>query len=140
MVSLCSTALGAPPISQAQAWLWHVMPFPQEIRITHRVDVHPSRVSIQAIGLHGAGLTGVAELQSLFRAGPSEPLRQPMDGAFEIVVGLIKPQGSLGGAVVRHVRRLASLPNKAQAYIIEPGGDHGLVLAASTTHAGRWLS
>ena len=137
VVSLCSTALGAPPISQAlspereQAWLRHVLPLPQEIRFTRRVDVHPSRVSIQTIGLRGAGLTGVAELRSLLRTGPNEPVRQPMDEAFEIVVGLIEPQGSLGGVVVRHAKRLTSLPNNAQAYIIEPRDDHGLVLAAT---------
>ena len=134
MVSLCSMALGTPPDSQAlsfdrdQEWLRHVLPLPQEMSITRHVDVHPSQVSVQALGLRGAGLTGVAELKSLLPANPNQPERQP---AFKIVVGLVEPQGSLGLTIVRHAKRLASLPNNTQAYIIEPLDDRGLVLAAT---------
>ena len=137
VVFLCSTALGAPPIAQElspeqqQEWLRHVLPIPQEIRITRYVELHPSQVSIRSIGLHGAGLTGVAELQSLLDSAPKGPEGQRSDGKFEILVGLIDPQGSLGDARVHHASRLASLPNNAQAYLIEPRDEHGLVLAAT---------
>ena len=137
LLSFCLSALDVPAISQArcdeqeQSWLWHVLPLPQEIRITGSVDVHPSQVSIKPIGLEGAGLIGVAELRSVLRSGPNDPEGKQMDEKFEILVGLVDPQGVLDGADVRHARRLAGLPNSAQAYVIEPRGQRKLVLAAT---------
>ena len=107
-------------------WLRQLIPLPHEIAIEDEITCRPEEVSIRLRA--GAGPVeqqAAAELERLFaeRAGVS-----PTGGGFEIVLGVADVEGRLGGVVI-DVQRLGGLPHREQAYLIQPRGREGLVLA-----------
>ena len=107
-------------------WLRQLIPLPHEIAIEDEITCRPEEVSIRLQA--GAGPVeqqAAAELERLFaeRAGVA-----PGGGGFEIVLGVADAEGRLGGVEV-DVQRLKGLPHQEQAYLIQPRGREGLVLA-----------
>jgi hypothetical protein len=116
----------ALPGPEAAQWLNHVLPLPQEVSLTATVSVPRAQVRVTM----GPGLGDIAQtaaLGELFKTPPAEP-------AFEIVMGLVDPQGQLLGHQVPDAARLATLPNSRQAYLIRPDGPQRLLVAAHHPH------
>jgi hypothetical protein len=116
---------GHPPT--AEQWLRHLLPLPHQIAFGQTATCHPGEVGL---GLRtGAGPVerqAAAELEALFLRQSG---RLPRGSRFEILLGLADGQGRVEGVPLAGLSRLAEVPNREQAYLIEPLGDRGLVLA-----------
>ena len=116
-------------LSQAQQtrWLRHLIPLPHEIAIEEEIRCAPAEVSVRVrsdageIERHAA-----SELERLFveKAGV-----KPAGRGFEILLGILDEEGKIEGVSVEDADRLEELPNKEQAYLMQPVGREKLVLA-----------
>jgi len=123
-------SLEPQPVSEAEQarWIQHVIPLPKQIRIERKIRIPGSRVSVRT--REGAGQLeqeAARRLRQLLRSKGG-----PQSGAptFEILVGVCDRQGRIGHVQVPDARRLLELPNREQAYVIEPLGDDVLALTA----------
>ena len=109
-------------------WFRHVIPLPHEISIKKKIVLKSSDISI--VCAQNAGDTEknvVEELSQLFKTKTGGI---PAGNEFTIVIGVVDEAGKLNGTSVDGVRRLESLPNSGQAYLMEPQGDAALLLVA----------
>ncbi len=117
------------PPTEAQTWTRHLIPLPQELTIQRKVALRPGALSLQLDASAGdIGEQAAAELRALIRHKTGA---EPEGERFRILIGLID-----GEQVDRHLsieekKRLRSLPNRDQAYLIKPAGTKGLVMAAT---------
>ena len=117
------------PVSQKEARIWvrHLLPLPQEITITGKITLPPAEISIRLrknateIEKQAAGL-----IRSLLRR---KPVSRPKGKSFEIRIGVTDAGESPDGLKGAKIRRLKTLPNSEQAYVIFPEGDNRLVLS-----------
>lgn len=109
-----------------QKWLHYLLPLPQEIAFEGQVELRPEEVGIQlAAGAGEIERQAAEELRQLFveRCGCT-----PEGEGFVIFLGVADAQGKGDGWAVDG-QRLAGLPNKQQAYTIQPG-ERRLIVAA----------
>ena len=112
-------------INEEKQWLRHLLPLPHGIAIEDKVTCHPTEISIHVRREAGAiERQAVTELEQLFieKAGGV-----PTGEAFRIVIGVVDTKGIVDNIAVDQ-QRLRSLPNREQAYIIQPEGKNTLVL------------
>lgn len=127
---LMATAARGEKVARAERerWLRWLLPLPKEVRLEQKV-----LVPVQAVRItlrQGAGeveANGVRQLLALFREKTGE---EPNGEGFEILVGVCDEAGRVDGVAVPSARRLRNLPNREQAYVIEPVGGNRLVLTA----------
>ena len=113
---------------EQKIWIQNVIPLPHEITIARSVELHPGKIGITVTdGADDATRKAAEELRGLFREKTGS---EPAGSSFRIVLGIPDDRGALNGITVKNAGRLASLPNKDQAYVIEPSGDDTLLLAA----------
>lgn len=106
-------------------WLRHLLPLPHQIDIEEVVECHPGDVRVRVRdGAGEIGARAAAELTELL-GGPA-PARPARPG-FRILIGVLDSQGQLGDAPV-DISRLEALPNREQAYLIQPHGRDQLLL------------
>lgn len=114
-------------IPTPEQWLRHLLPLPQEISFGDTVICNPREVAIR-VGEKATPAERMAqtELMNLFqeRCGLASK-----GSRFEIVLGILDVRDRVGGQSVAQANRLAELPNRDQAYLIQPQGAEGLVLA-----------
>ncbi len=121
--------------TEEKEWLRYLIPLPHEISIQDRIECHPRDISIQVSPDAGEiEKNAAAELERLFVEKADV---KPAGQGFEILIGVADPQGKLGGHSV-DVQRLNRLPNKEQAYVIQPRGSRGLLLAALDGRGGYY--
>lgn len=113
---------------ELRSWTRHLIPLPQELAIEHKVVLKPDEVGVRLEP--GAGDNGehaAKELKTLFatKAGV-----EAAGAGFEIVIGLARGTEAGRDLSAEERRRLQSLPNRDQAYLIKPVGENRLVLAA----------
>ncbi len=116
---------GYPPTSEE--WLRHLLPLPQEIVFGETMVCAPTEVGLRVRA--GAGPVerqATAAVEDLFRQRCG---RVPGGSRFEILIGVADAKGRVEGVPLALAGRLAALPNREQAYLIEPLGNRGLVLA-----------
>lgn len=103
-----------------QQWLRHLLPLPREIVITDRVELDPSDLGIRTDDNAGPlAAQAVADLRQLFTDGANCML----DGN-HFTLTLALADGPIDTS------RLQALPNKEQAYLIQPIDQDQLVIAA----------
>lgn len=114
-------------IPTPEQWLRHLMPLPQEISFGDTVICNPKEVTIR-VGEKASSAERFAatELTNLFRTRCGQV---PMGSRFELFLGIVDNQGRVEGRPLAQAHRLAELPNRDQAYVIQPQGAEGLVLA-----------
>ena len=108
-------------------WVDYLLPFPQEISIATWVSRAPGAVSVRSRPqANEVELQAASELRQLFvDKGGAVP-----DGDdFEILLGVVDANGFLDRIPV-DTRPLLDLPNREQAYLIQPHGDRQLLLVA----------
>ncbi len=112
---------------ESRIWVRHLLPLPQEITITGKIALPPAEISIRLrknateIEKQAAG-----QIRSLFE----EKARIAPEGkSFEIRIGVTDAGESPAGPIEARIRRLKTLPNSEQAYVIFPEGDNRLVLS-----------
>ena len=114
--------------AQRKEWLRRLIPLPHEIAIMHKLDLAASEVRVRF--LEGAGkIEAHAAGQVAMALGVTATTQRSGDG-FEILIGVCDAQGKLADTIVPDAGRLATLPNRQQAYVIRPVGESQLVLAA----------
>ncbi|MBI3944783.1 MAG: hypothetical protein HY321_02615 [Armatimonadetes bacterium] len=91
------------------------------------VTVAPENLSIRLDNPGPTEKTAVSQLQDLLRTFAGSGAS---DARFEIIIGCLDGKGRVGGIPVKNARRLESLANSDQAYLIQPLGDDRLVVAA----------
>ncbi|OGG56095.1 MAG: hypothetical protein A3F84_01400 [Candidatus Handelsmanbacteria bacterium RIFCSPLOWO2_12_FULL_64_10] len=111
---------------QEKAWLRRLIPLPHEISIPQKITSRPEDVSVRL--RRGAGEIerhAASELKQLFlkKAGV-----RPSGKGFEVVIGVVDGRGRLNGIPVGGAERLRDLPNRGQAYLIQPDGTGRLLL------------
>jgi len=130
-VGLMNTAFGAVcPVDEAEAkqWLNHVIPLPKQIEIRNKQVLPPAGIAVQCRKDAGAVEQNAArELEDWFKARTG---MTPTGSVFTILLGVLDAQGNLAGMPVADADKLKGLPNKDQAYIIQPAGENRLLLAA----------
>ena len=107
-------------------WLRCLMPLPHEVSIEEEILCTPEDVSVRVRSNAGAvERHAVSELERLFveRSGV-----MPSGQGFEILIGAMDVHGELEGISVDDAQRLGGLPNREQAYVIQPRGREGLLL------------
>ncbi|MSS72421.1 MAG: hypothetical protein EXS64_13155 [Candidatus Latescibacteria bacterium] len=120
---------------QEKAWIRYLIPLPHEISIDRKIALPPGQVSIRLRrGADEVERHAASELGQVFlkKAGA-----RPSGKGFEIVLGVVDEQGRLSGIPVEGVQRLRALPNRGQAYLIQPAGADRLLL---TGLEGRGVS
>ena len=117
------------PISQkeAQIWIRHLLPLPHEIRIKGKTDLPPEAISI--VLRKNAGemeRTAAEQVRGLFKdkAGIA-----PEGKSFEIWIGVAEGESGFGAQTEALIKRLETLPNNDQSYVIYPEGDRRLILS-----------
>ncbi|NKB71922.1 MAG: hypothetical protein GKR89_33010 [Candidatus Latescibacteria bacterium] len=102
-------------------WINYLLPLPKEIEIAAGVRCRPGAVGLRLEDQAGSlQHQGIADLVAFFETKAGV---RPEGAEFTIEIGLVSPYSDTG-------RRLQRLKNNAQAYLIEPQGQDGLVLAA----------
>ena len=131
-----SAAMGADRAAvtpqEAHDWLLHVIPLPKEAAIEAKVTVPVSAISI--VVRRNAAPLEAAEAEKLAAElrehGAPEAMPPSARAQFAILVGVLDATGMLEGRKVAGAERLRGLPNRDQAYVIEPAGDAALLVAA----------
>ena len=115
------------PQEQA-AWLRWAIPLPKQIQIPRSLEVSAPVVRVLVRSDAGEVEKHAArQIESAVRGTSTASANEPL---FEIVVGVLDPQGKVDDVPVPDCRRLSTLPNREQAYLIRPVGHDRLVLAA----------
>lgn len=130
-IGAARAAWGAPqtgPQVDAGRWVQHLLPLPHEVAIPASVTLRPADIGIEVQAEAGPVQTQIqTELRALFRERAG---LEPTGSGFRIVLGLVDGNGRLDGRDVPDAARLSSCPNSAQAYLIRPAGNAGLIVAA----------
>ena len=140
MLRLCLVLalLSGMPLAAAQglpvaedecaAWCDHLVPLPQEIAIKRMVVLVPQAVGIRLCAEAGEiEQQALSDLTALFKAKAGV---EPTGNGFEIRIGVLDAEGQLNGIAVSAADRLKTLPNRDQAYTIQPSGESKLIVAA----------
>ena len=131
IATVCTaTAAEVATVSSEESvgWCDHLIPLPHEIEITRQVAVPPQDVSFAVRADAGdVEQQALAELMALFKEKAGV---EPRGQGFTIRLDLIDGQGRLGGVAHPGAGKLSVRPNNEQAYLIEPRGDTGLLVAA----------
>ena len=117
-----------PAVSEEACWRRELMPLPHEVRIEKIQRLRPGEVAVRGrSGASGLEQACVDRARDLFgqKTGVS-----PEGGGFEIRIGLVDEDGKLEGVDVPHAARLQGVPNRDQAYVIQPIGENVLAVAA----------
>lgn len=125
----CSACIAAAePLSaqQQQAWSDHLLPLPQEFSVSQVVTRSAAPVFVSTLA-PGEIAVNAAGMLARYCGGTTQTQQS---GAFQITLGLLDAQGSLDGIPVSAAARFAELPNRAQAYAIQPAGENRLLVAA----------
>jgi len=110
-----------------QQWLRHLLPLPREIDIADQLEVHPAQLRL-CVTPDASALTeqAAAELHQLF----ADRAECALNGeSFTITLALADDQGRLADTPIT-AERLQDLPNREQAYLIQPAGPNQLIIAA----------
>jgi len=112
-------------IAEKEKWLRHLLPLPHEIDIEQVVECHPAAVRVEV-------REGATQIETRAADDLVELLggRVPGKGAepgFFITIGVADPHGRLDDTPVG-VDQLKALPNREQAYLIQPQGRDSLLL------------
>jgi hypothetical protein len=109
-----------------EQWLCNLMPLPHEISFGDTVICRPGELTIRVSEKASrAERSAAAELENLFQRQSG---RIPKGSRFEILLGVVDAQGRLDGCPLALAHRLATLPNRDQAYVIQPQSADCLVL------------
>ncbi|MDD5679540.1 MAG: glycoside hydrolase family 20 zincin-like fold domain-containing protein, partial [Kiritimatiellae bacterium] len=109
-------------------WQREVLPLPQEIRIAKVQRLKPGEVAIRGqAGASGLEQVSISNVVNLFRQKTGVA---PEGKQFEIVIGVMDANGKVAGVDVPQGARLKDVPNRDQAYVIQPAGSNMLVVAA----------
>ena len=134
LLFLCSTSplrgltVRAVSPDELRSWTRHLIPLPQELAIEHKVVLQPDEVGVRLeTGAGDIGEHAAKELKTLFATKAGVEAAGP---GFEIVISLARGTGAGRDLSAEERRRLRSLPNRDQAYLIKPVGENRLVLAA----------
>jgi hypothetical protein len=122
-----ATAAEVSAVEQA-AWLRCVIPLPKRTAWQGQVRVPLAAVKVAVIGQSSDTVATAAE--ELRGALSAKNATHSGDVAFTIALGVCDPQGRIGDVAVPEARELARLPNKEQAYTIQPVTAARLVLTA----------
>ena len=108
-------------------WLRYLLPLPHEIAIADRLELHPAELQLRVVpNTNALANQAAAELRQLFTDRAECSLNG--DG-FTITLVLADDQSRLADTSIT-VERLQGLPNREQAYLIQPTGPDQLVIAA----------
>ena len=121
LIPLSPPLTGATPVAvsreEASYWQRWLLPLPHEIRLDRKIVVPRGRIAITL--RPGAGPVeqqAAQELIELVGAAQGDPL-------FTIFVGIQEPSWRQGALTEARRKRLGSLPNRDQAYVIVPASD-----------------
>ena len=115
------------PSPPTDNWINNLLPLPRDVSIATWVSYAPAAVSVRTRPEAGdVELQAAAELRQLFidKAGV-----EPNGHDFQILLGVVDADGILDATAV-DARPLRNVPNRDQAYLIQPDGNARLVLAA----------
>lgn len=109
-------------------WRREVLPLPHELAIKQVQRLKPGEVLVKGRpGASGLEQVSVSNVVELFREKTGVV---PEGKGFEILIGLIDDKGKLEGIDVPNATRLKEVPNRDQAYVIQPVGEKVLIVAA----------
>jgi len=112
------------------AWRRELLPLPHELSIKQVQRLKPGEVMIKGrAGAAGLEQVSVSNVIELFK---EKTEIAPEGKGFEILIGLIDDKGKLEGIEVPQGARLKEVPNRDQAYVIQPVGEKQLIVAALT--------
>lgn len=128
LLPLSSPAGGAAPVTLSREtslrWMRHLLPLPHEIRLDRKAVAPRGRILVAL--RPGAGPVereAAGEISAIVGATTGEPL-------FTILVGIQDNAWRQGALPEARRKRLETLPNRDQAYVILPAGDAALLLTA----------
>jgi len=114
--------------AEESAWLNYTLPCPHEITISAKNILAANDIGFRLPPTAGdIESNAVAELKRYIREKTGT---EPNGKQFEVIAGVLDKDGKVGGIAVASAVRLSGLPNRDQAYLIEPAGDSKLIVAA----------
>ena len=129
-LSTVSNAKIREPVSPEEEAIWrnYLLPLPHEIEFHGKTELSPAEISVSSTDSDDAMVRhAVGRLKSYFAEKAGSKTNET---SFKIIVGIIDSDGKLNGETVYGSKRLNTLPNKEQAYLIIPLGDTTLLLTA----------
>lgn len=109
-------------------WLRYLIPLPHEIEFQGKIHIETSDISITVRkNANDIERNAAAELENLFM---SKTGHVPTGKKFSIIIGIADKDGKLNGHTIKYFDRIHNLPNKDQAYIIQPDAENTLILTA----------
>ena len=125
-IPVVSAEVGKVNKKDESKWLRHLLPLPHSISIKKKNTLSPDDIAITLRKNAGdIEKQAASELKQLFKEKAGVV---PSGKAFEIVIGVVDSRGRVRGIPVDNISRLEELPNKEQAYIIQPQGNDRLIL------------
>ena len=124
MNSSCTTVTE----QEQKEWVQRVIPLPKEISLDAKVVLSPDDIAL-VLRTNAGDIekNALGEIEQLFRQRSGGA---PADGKFTIIVGVMDDRGELCGCKVDQAERLRGVPNRSQAYIIQPSGEDKLLVTA----------
>ncbi len=118
------------PVNQEEfnQWLLHLLPLPHHIAITEKTTLAPSEVGIQlTTGSGEIEQHAIEEFKNFFKQKTGI---EPTGDKFKILCGVLDKDNRVCGFKVNRAEELKKLPNKEQAYLMQPFGNDKLIIAA----------
>ena len=127
-ISIFPKALKQVSVSECQKWTQHLLPLPHEISIKEKILLDRSEIRfLLSLGSGETEKTAFDMISKLIRPGTSQ-IRATY--GYEIVIGIPDVGGTVEGIPIRRFKELNNVPNRDQAYLIQPVGYEKLVLTA----------
>ena len=128
-----SRAASLEPMNRTEEtyWIRAVMPRPHEISIPATVKILRGQVRVKtAPGASDLERAGAELLRTVLKAKTDRAdATNAGDAVFSIILARVQDDGAAAGIPVSSVQRLRTCPNREQAYVVQPVGDTGLLLA-----------
>ena len=114
----------------AKRWLRWVIPMPKRVRLTGKLPLPASDIRLRL----RSGATDVEQFarDELAKLIADKTGVEPLDGPFQILIGVCDAQGKIDGVAVAGADKLRGLKNDDQAYVISPLPERGLAVAGLT--------
>ena len=114
---------------EEKQWIRGLLPLPHEVAIRRAAVVPVSGIAIQ-LRPNASPMEryAIGELEQLFREKAGGV---PSGGGFRILAGVLNAHDAWTPGAAELLRKINSLPNREQAYVVRPNGANGLLLAAA---------
>jgi hypothetical protein len=125
------------PESESRNWLRYLLPLP------HRISIHEKIIAdkneIKLLIPPGGGKIDKSVVDIIGKLIHPKKTKVRSANGYQIVIGIPDARGTIENIPIRRFKEMKDVPNRDQAYVIQPDGHDKLVLAA-LNQKGIWYA